>query len=102
MVTRCAGAVLAAWVTLLACAAQAEERAGEQAGERVTILSWQAPSTLNPYLSAGAKDVEAASLVLEPLARFTPEGQLVAWLADEIPTLENGWRSADMMTITWR
>jgi len=106
MVTRCAGAALAAWVTLLACAAQAEElaeeRAGERAGERLTILSWQAPSTLNPYLSAGAKDVEAASLVLEPLARFTPEGQLVAWLADEIPTLENGGRSADMMAITWR
>ncbi|MGJ8616679.1 MAG: peptide ABC transporter substrate-binding protein, partial [Sulfitobacter sp.] len=33
----------------------------------VKIIYWQAPSILNPYLSSGTKDIESASLVLEPL-----------------------------------
>ena len=32
----------------------------------VNVLYWQAPSILNPYLSSGTKDVETASLILEP------------------------------------
>lgn len=38
------------------------------------ILYWQAPTILNPYLSGGIKDIEAASLVLEPLARYARTG----------------------------
>jgi peptide/nickel transport system substrate-binding protein len=45
---------------------------------------------MNPYLSAGTKDVEASSLVLEPLARYDEHANCVPWLAAEIPTLENG------------
>lgn len=65
------------------------------------ILYWQAASTMNPYLSGVAKEVEAASLVLEPFARFDENGRLVAWLAEDIPTVENGGVSADLKTITW-
>ncbi|MEM6482777.1 MAG: hypothetical protein AAF681_13090, partial [Pseudomonadota bacterium] len=36
---------------------------------QVNVFFWQAPSLLNPYLSAGLKDIEPASVVLEPLAR---------------------------------
>lgn len=36
----------------------------------VSIIYWQAPSILNPFLSGGTKDVESASLVIEPLARY--------------------------------
>ncbi len=36
----------------------------------VNIIYWQAPSILNPFLSGGTKDVESASLVIEPLARY--------------------------------
>ena len=60
--------------------------------QTVNILYWQAVSTLNPYLSGGTKDQEAASLILEPLAFFGPDGELHPVLATEIPTLENGWR----------
>ncbi|MEO0939600.1 MAG: peptide ABC transporter substrate-binding protein [Pseudomonadota bacterium] len=67
----------------------------------VRILYWQAPSILNPYLSGGTKDVESASLVLEPLARFNETGALVPWLVDEIPTVGNGGVSADLTQITW-
>ena len=35
---------------------------------QLNVFYWQAPSTLNPYLSSGNKDVHAASVVLEPLA----------------------------------
>lgn len=62
----------------------------------------QAVSIMNPYLSGGTKDIYAASMVLEPLAGLTPEGELVPKLVTEIPTLENGGISADMTTITWK
>ncbi|WP_305971813.1 MULTISPECIES: peptide ABC transporter substrate-binding protein [unclassified Mameliella] len=65
------------------------------------ILYWQAASTMNPYLSGIAKEVEAASLVLEPLARFDENGALVPILAARIPTVENGDVSADLTSITW-
>ncbi len=68
----------------------------------VRVVYWQAPSTLNPYLSGGVKDVEAASPVLEPLARLTPEGEMIPWLATQIPTLANGDVAEDMQSITWR
>lgn len=68
----------------------------------VNIIYWQAPSTLNPYLSGGTKDVESASLVIEPLARFDEVGSLVPWLVTEIPTVENGGVSEDLTKITWK
>jgi len=68
----------------------------------VTILYWQAPSILNPYLSGGTKDFDAATLILEPLASIAPDGTLVPDLAESIPTLENGGVSEDLMTITWK
>jgi len=68
----------------------------------VTILYWQAVSTLNPYLSGGTKDVEASSLVVEPLARYDESGNLVPWLAAEIPTVENGGVAEDLTSITWK
>lgn len=68
---------------------------------QLNIIYWQAPSTLNPYLSGGTKEVESASLVLESLGRFDNNGQLVPWLAAEIPTVENGGVSEDLTSITW-
>ena len=66
------------------------------------IIYWQAPSILNPYLSGGTKDVESGSMIVEPLARFNEKGELVPWLVDEIPTVENGGVSADLTSITWK
>ncbi|MBC6955243.1 MAG: peptide ABC transporter substrate-binding protein [Chloroflexi bacterium] len=72
-----------------------------QEGDTLNILYWQAVSTLNPYLSGGTKDIEGGSLVLEPLARYNELGEMVPWLVDEIPTVENGGVSEDLMSITW-
>ncbi|NNK79340.1 MAG: peptide ABC transporter substrate-binding protein [Litoreibacter sp.] len=68
----------------------------------VSIIYWQAPSILNPFLSGGTKDIEAASMIIEPLARYNEKGELVAWLATEVPTTDNGGVSADLTSITWK
>ena len=66
------------------------------------IIYWQAPSILNPYLSGGTKDIESASMIIEPLARYDETGALTPWLAAEIPTVGNGGVSEDLTTITWK
>ena len=50
----------------MASAAMAERGTDGQ----LNLLLWQAPSTLNVYLSTGTKDMLASSLILEPLAAF--------------------------------
>ncbi|QFT93317.1 Oligopeptide-binding protein AppA precursor [Roseovarius sp. THAF9] len=69
---------------------------------QVNLIFWQAPSIMNPYLSGGIKDIESASLILEPLARYNETGAMTPWLAAEIPTLENGGVAQDLKSITWR
>jgi peptide/nickel transport system substrate-binding protein len=68
----------------------------------LNIIYWQAASILNPFLSGGTKDTEAASMVVEPLARYDENGAMVPWLVDEIPTLANGGLSEDLTSITWK
>ncbi len=84
--------------TLCAGAALAERGTDGQ----VNILYWQAVSIMTPYLSNGTKDLEASSLVLEPLARFNEKGEMVPYLAEDIPTVENGGVSEDLKSITWK
>ncbi|MEM7734369.1 MAG: peptide ABC transporter substrate-binding protein [Deinococcota bacterium] len=67
----------------------------------VNLLYWQAISILNPYLSGGTKDINGSSIVLEPLARYDENGNLLPWLAAEIPTVENGGVAEDLTSITW-
>lgn len=87
----------------IASAAMAPAAFAERGSDgNVSILYWQAPSILNPFLSGGTKDVESASLVIEPLARYNEAGELVPWLVEEIPTVENGGVSEDLTTITWK
>ena len=75
---------------------------GDDDDEALTILYWQAPTSANPYLTGGIKDVDASALILEPLANYDEEGRLVPRLAEEIPTVENGGISEDMTTIIWK
>ena len=75
---------------------------GERGSDgELRIIYWQAPSMMNPYLSGGTKELQAASLVVEPLARYDETGALVPWLAKSVPTVENGGISSDLRTITW-
>ena len=88
----------AAGVMAMATMAMAERGADGH----VNVIYWQAPSTLNPFLSGGTKEVESSSLIIEPLARYDNVGNLVPWLAEDIPTLANGGVSEDLKTITWK
>lgn len=92
------GACAAISVALLPMGAMAERGSSGH----LNIIYWQAPSILNPYLSGGFKDLHSSNIVLEPLARYDDHGRLVAWLAEGIPTLENGGVSEDLRSITWR
>jgi len=90
----------------LMCAAAAVALAPAAFAERasdgdVKIIYWQAPSILNPFLSGGTKDIEAASMIIEPLARYDETGTLVPWLVEEVPTVANGGVSEDLTSITW-
>ena len=82
--------------------ASAASHAAQGRDGQLNILYWQAASILNPYLSGGTKDTHAASMVLEPLAYYDENGAMVAALAAEIPTPENGGVSADLTSITWK
>ena len=75
------GATAASSLALMAQTAQAERGSDGH----VNVIYWQAPSIMTPYLSGGTKEVEAASLVLEPLARYNEKGERVPYLATEIP-----------------
>ncbi|MEL6454140.1 MAG: peptide ABC transporter substrate-binding protein [Cyanobacteria bacterium J06623_5] len=80
----------------------ASSTAQGQNSQTLKLLYWQAPTTLNPHLSSGSKDREAASLVLEPLAAYNEAETLEPVLAAEIPTTENGGISDDNTTVTWK
>ncbi len=99
MKTALMGAAAALVVAPMAFAGSHSERGKD--GE-VKLIYWQAPSIMNPYLSGGTKELEAASMVIEPLARYDENGSLIAWLAEEIPTVGNGGVAEDLKSITWK
>lgn len=91
---------------LTACnpAAQNQNTTVTSTGDTNTLrlLYWQAPTILNPHLSTGFKDSEASRITLEPLASFDNNGEMVPFLAAEIPTLENGGLAEDGRSVTWK
>ena len=91
-------------IAVVAAAAMVSSTASAQRGGdgHLNILYWQASSTVNPYLSGGTKDIEAASLVIEPLAHYDEDGNMVPTLVAEIPTVENGGVAADLRSIAWK
>ena len=72
--------VVAYGIPILVGAGYFLDQAGE--GGTATLRYWQAPTILNPYLSRGTKEAEGASLVIEPLAEYNPNGELVPVLAE--------------------
>jgi peptide/nickel transport system substrate-binding protein len=83
-----------------AAAASAAGARGAQG--TLTLFYWQAPTILNPHLSQAVKDQSASRITYEPLASFDADGDLVPFLAAEVPTLENGGVAADGKSVTWR
>lgn len=75
---------------------------GRGAGDTLRLIWWQAPTILNPHLATGGKDTDASRVTYEPLASFDAAGELVPFLAAEIPSLENGAVAADGKSVTWK
>ena len=65
------------------------------------MLLWQAPTSLNPYLSQGVKDLVASRCCLEPLLTVDNTGQLTPVLAAEVPSQANGGLPDDR-TVVYR
>jgi len=82
--------------------ATAEAAAPASDPKSLKILYWQAPTVLNPHVSSGTKDFDAATVILEPLAHYNEKDELVAYLAEEIPTIENGGVAKDGTSVTWK
>lgn len=78
------------------------ETSGRGAGDILRLLNPQAPTILNPHLATAIKDWEASRMTYEPLATFDKDGNLVPFLAAEIPSLENGGVAADGKSVTWK
>lgn len=70
--------------------------------DTLRLLSWQAPTILNPHLARGSKDYIACRVTYEPLASYDQDGTLVPFLAAEIPSLENGLLASDGTSVTWK
>ena len=70
------------------------------AGGELKILQWQAPSIAFSHKGTGTKDWNASSLVLEALLVYAPDGTILANLATEVPSKENGLLSDDLKTVT--
>ena len=85
-----------------ACNPSTTPQASSSNSTELKLLYWQSPTTLNPHLSNGTKDREAASLIYEPLAAYDAEENLIPILAEEIPTKDNGGISEDSTSITWK
>ncbi len=71
-------------------------------GGPLKMLFWQAPTLLNPHFAVGTKDQEASRIFYEPLAGWDAEGNLVAFLAAELPSIENGGLAKDGTSVTWK
>lgn len=78
------------------------ETSGRGAGDTLRLLNPQAPAILNPHLATAIKDWEASRMTYEPLATFDKDGNLVPFLAAEIPSLENGGVATDGKSVTWK
>ncbi len=71
-------------------------------GGKLSILYWQAPTILNPHLASGSKDWDASRVTYEPLASFNENGELIPFLAAEIPSIDNGGVAPDGRSVTWK
>ena len=71
-------------------------------GGLLKLLYWQAVTLLNPHFAVGTKDQEGSRIFYEPLAGWDGEGNLVPFLAAEIPSKENDGLAEDGRSVVWK
>jgi len=71
-------------------------------GGLLKLLYWQAVTLLNPHFAVGTKDQEGSRIFYEPLAGWDNDGNLVPFLAAEIPSNENDGLAEDGLSVVWK
>lgn len=71
-------------------------------GSMLNYLLYEDPDSLNPIIGQTSIAVQVTTTILEPLAETLPDGSWAPILAAELPTLENGGVSEDLLTVTWK
>jgi peptide/nickel transport system substrate-binding protein len=71
-------------------------------GGNLRLLYWQAVTLLNPHFAVGTKDQEGSRIFYEPLAGWDNDGNLVPFLAAEIPSKENDGLAEDGLSVVWK
>ncbi len=71
------------------------------AGDELRLLSYQAASVLAAHSGQGGKDFYPAALVLESPLVYNANGDLLPNLVTDVPTIENGLLSEDLLTATF-
>jgi peptide/nickel transport system substrate-binding protein len=72
------------------------------AGGQLKILQWQGVTHFGLHTATGTKDQLGASLVLEPLLSYAPDGTLIPALAAEVPSVDNGGLAEDLSSVTYK
>jgi peptide/nickel transport system substrate-binding protein len=77
--------------------------AAQSSGQTVTLIIPEEPTTLNYFLADAAIVRQVADATsMTGLATVDQNGDFVAMLAQELPTLQNGGLSSDYLTVTWK
>jgi peptide/nickel transport system substrate-binding protein len=71
-------------------------------GGPLKLLYWQAVTLLNPHFAVGTKDQEGSRIFYEPLAGWDNDGNLVPFLAAEIPGKDNDGLAEDGLSVVWK
>src|SRR5258707_3089346 len=71
-------------------------------GGPLKLLFWQAVTLLNPLSAVGTRGQEGYPIFDEPLAGWDNDGNLVPFLAAEIPSKENDGLAEDGLSVVWK
>ncbi len=97
-----AGMILSHSGVAMAAAAVPYKPTKAGGGGLLRLLYWQAVTLLNPHFAVGTKDQEGSRIFYEPLAGWDNDGNLVPFLAAEIPSKENDGLAEDGFSVIWK
>lgn len=103
LLTACAPAPAAPAAGDAATTAPAAAPVGEpRVGGELVIGSIQEPDSLNPWLTGLTVGLEVEAMIYDSLTRVDPDGVHIPALAAEVPSIENGGISEDLLTYTYK
>jgi len=102
LVAACAPAAVSPAPEAASASEPAAASGGPRVGGELVIGSIQEPDSLNPWLTGLTVGLEVEAMIYDSLTRVDPAGIHLPALAAEVPSLENGGISADLLTYTYK